>query len=236
VRVRAAKRAAHLPLGQAIGVYTFPETIDLRDGEAVRRFVVFVRSTKWPQPLVTIAIDTYAASTPGSAENSSEDSTLAMANAQHIRDALGLTVILIHHTNAGGSRERGHSSMRGAADFMISMTPADDLIHVEASKQRNGESNKHLFTVKIVPLPDGDGCTMRLASDVLPGGGLTPAQSKTYNILRDTFGTDGATKSEWQRTCQDIPERTFDRASKMLVELGYVKPLGTHFRVTGKAL
>ena len=177
----------------------------------------------------------YAASTPGSSENSSEDTTTAMVNAQRLRDDLKATVILAHHTNAGGSRERGHTAMRGASDFMISLTPVDDLLHVECSKQRNAAPFEKLL-LKMVPAPDGIGCILRLADDVLPSNILTQGQAKVLDVLRTTFGIDGATKSEWQRTCQDIPERTFHRCCKVLIDRGYVKPVGTHFRVTDKGV
>jgi hypothetical protein len=75
-----------------------------------------------------------------------------MAHAAQWRDALQATVLMVHHTNASGSRERGHSSMRGACDFMISLTQVDDAIHVESSKQRNGPPFPP-FALKLVPLP-----------------------------------------------------------------------------------
>ena len=75
-------------------------------------------------PLRAIAVDTYAAATPGASENSSEDTTQAMVHAQSWPDALGVSVILVRHTNTSGTRERGHSAMRGAADAMISLTPS----------------------------------------------------------------------------------------------------------------
>jgi hypothetical protein len=233
MRTRAAKRAARLPLDQPIGVFTFPEPIDLRDPVAVVRFPRFLKQVEWPMPLGCIIVDTYAASTPGASENSSEDTTTAMVHAQHWRDALGVTVILAHHTNAGGSRERGHTAMRGAADFMISLTPVDDAIHLECSKQRNAAPFEKIL-LKMVPTPDGDGCVLRLATDVLSTSGLTAMQERVYSILRDTFAQSGASKSEWQRTCHDVPERSFHRAAKMLEERGYVKQIGSHFRVTGK--
>ena len=93
--------------------------------------------------------------------------TAAMTSAQRIRDDLSIAVTIIHHTNAGGSRERGHSSMRGAADCMISLTPVDDVIHVECSKQRNGAPFKPMV-LKLAPL-DGGGCVLRLASDRAAG-------------------------------------------------------------------
>jgi hypothetical protein len=230
IRLAAAKRAAGLSLDVVIGVYTFPEPIDLRDQISVDRFKRFLEEAGGPLELVVV--DTYAAATPGASENSSEDTTLAMANAQRWRDALNLTVLLVHHTNAGGSRERGHSSMRGAADTMISVTPVDDAVHVECSKQRNAAPFAP-FLLKLVPVPDG-GCVLRLASDVLPCSGLTPIQSKVLAILRETFAATGATKAEWRSACQDVAERSFHRAAKMLLERGFVRAAGTHFCLTAK--
>ena len=73
-----------------------------------------------------------------------------------------------------------------------------------------------------------------MASDVLPSSALTPIQTKVLGILQDNFAADGATKSEWQRTCQDISERSFYRACKVLAETGYIKAVGSHFRLTAK--
>jgi AAA domain-containing protein len=238
MRVRGAKRAAHLPLDQPIGVYAFKaETIDLRDMMSVHRFITFTQRQRvtWPWPLRTVAIDTYGASTPGSNENSSEDTTICMTHAQLMRDKLDATIILIHHTNAGGSRERGHSAMRGAADFMISLTPVDDVIHVECSKQRNAAPFDKL-TLRLVPAPDGLGCVLRPASDVMGSKTLTPAQLKALTILRESFASTGASKSEWQRSAQDVPERTFHRACEKLIEGSYVRQDGSKFWPTSKGL
>ena len=233
VRLRAAKQAARLPLDQAIGCFTFPEPIDLRDVTAVARFSAFLERAFDAGDVhrEVLFVDTYAASVPGASENSSEDTTLAMSHAHRWRETLGLTVVLIHHTNASGNRERGHSAMRGAADFMIALTPVDDVVHVECSKQRNAPTFE-TFTLKLTPVPDG-GCVFRLASDVLPATTLTPVQAKVYAVLRDTFSADGATKGEWQRTCADVAERSFHRAAKILQERGFVKAVGTHYRVMG---
>jgi len=227
VRLSAKKRAASYSLDTSIGVYTFPETLDLRDAIAVNAFTRFLKAAGAFELLV---VDTYASATVGAAENSSEDTTRTMAHAAQWRDELNLTVLFIHHTNAAGSRERGHSSMRGAADTMISVTPIDDVIAVECSKQRNAAPFSKL-TLKLTPV-EGGGCVLRLASDVLASADLSPAQQKVIGILRDTFGEDGATKSDWQKACADISERTFHRAAKMLVEKGLVETAGKYFRIT----
>ena len=155
-----------------------------------------------------------------------------MTHAQQWRDKHNLTVLLIHHTNASGTRERGHSAMRGAADFMIEMRPEDDVVKLECSKMRNGPLFQTI-TLKLTPVPDGSGCVFRLASDVLPSATLSASQTKVLAVLTDVFSADGATKSEWQRTCPDIPERSFHRACKQLQERGFVKQISSHFRVTG---
>jgi hypothetical protein len=227
VRLSAAKRAAGIALDTAIGVYTFPEPIDLRDPSSVNRFMRLLKSRNITPEVVVV--DTYASATPGASENSSEDTTTSMAAAQRIRDGLDCSVILVHHSNAGGSRERGHSSMRGAADTMISVTPVDDVVHVECSKQRNGAPFETLV-LKLVPLPDG-GFALRHAADVIASDDLTQNQAKVLSILRDTFAVTGATKTEWRSACQDVAERTFHRSAKILVERGLVGTSGSHFRV-----
>ncbi len=231
LRLRASKLAARLPLDQAIGVFTFPDAVDLRDPVHVEKFGRFLERgfENGDMARELLIIDTYAAAMPGANENASEDTTTAMLHAQRWRDRLGLTVLLIHHTNASGTRERGHSAMRGAADFMIEMKPEDDVVKLECSKMRNGPAFPTL-ALKLLPVPAGDGCVFRLASDVIQGPALSTTQSKALAVLTDVFSADGATKSEWQRTCADIPERSFHRAAKLLQERGLVKLVGSHFR------
>jgi RecA-family ATPase len=77
-------------------------TSDLREPGSVSRFIETVRAAGHPFELLTV--DTYGAATPGAAENSSEDTTAAMAAAARIRDALAATVCLVHHTNASATR------------------------------------------------------------------------------------------------------------------------------------
>jgi hypothetical protein len=225
VRLAAAKRGAKLKLDQPVGIYTFPEPIDLRDPVSVSRFTEYIKD-QGHTFFEAIVVDTYAAATPGAAENSSEDTTLAMSHARQWCDQLQVTVILIHHTNAGGSRERGHSSMRGAADAMIQLTPVDDVIQVESSKQ--GTRDRSPIVLKLVADAHG-GCVFRLASQVLPESGLTVAQAKCLGVLRDPFSAEGATKSEWQRACQDVPERTFHRVAKVVIEKRYATQAGRIF-------
>jgi hypothetical protein len=74
--------------------------------------------------------------------------------------------------------------MRGAADFMFSMTPVDDAIHLECSKQCNAVPFDRI-PLKLVLDPGGNGRVLRPAGDVLPAAGLSPIQAKVYGVLRD---------------------------------------------------
>lgn len=226
-RLLAAKRDAGISLDTTIGVYLFPEPFDLLDTERVTALLTFLQSVEWPAAVELVIIDTYAAVVPGANENAVEDTTRAMVALQRIRAGVRATVLLIHHTNAGGSRERGHSAMRGAADTMLALNLSDDLIKFECSKQRNGAAFKP-FTLKLVEGTNG-GCVFRLAADMPATEQLTPNQQKALDVLRDNFSSDGAHKSEWQRACSDMQERTFHRSCKRLIELGLVRPSGPRF-------
>src|SRR5262245_28043885 len=98
LRLRARKQAAGLPLDAPIGVYTFPEAIDMRDAASVSKFSDFLNHAfeEGDTPRRTLVIDTYAASTPGANENSSEDTTLTMSHAQRWRDELGISLLVAH--------------------------------------------------------------------------------------------------------------------------------------------
>jgi hypothetical protein len=230
VRLAAAKRASGCSLLSPVGIYTFPEAIDLRMPTDVAAFIDGVRAHK--QTFHVVVVDTYAASTPGAAENSSEDTTAAMASAQLIRDALQVTIVLIHHTNAAGTRERGHSAMRGAVDTMIMLEPVDDVVHVRCEKMRNGPMFDTL-TLKATAV-EGGGVVLRLASDVLPSVELTPLQTQVLAALRDIAGTEGQSKSAWRAACGAVPERAFYKVANVLEERGYVVKIGAHFRVGTK--
>ena len=79
-----------------------------------------MRSLQFGTALPDVVIyDTFASTIPGANENDSGDMGVAMMNVKYIRDELGCVVILVHHTNKGGTSERGSNAPRGAADFMI---------------------------------------------------------------------------------------------------------------------
>lgn len=67
-----------------------------------------------------IVIDTLARCFNGD-ENKPEDMARFIKGIDRLRTHLDSTILIIHHTRVGGDRERGHSSLRGAADVMMSV-------------------------------------------------------------------------------------------------------------------
>lgn len=225
-RLAAAKRDLGLPLDKPVGIYLFTEPFNLLEAQRVETLSAFLRGYDWPAPIALVIIDTYAACLPGANENGSEDTTRAMAALQSLRSAVQATVLLCHHTNAGGSRERGHSALRGAMDTMLALTQSDDIVKLECSKQRNGAPFPPI-TLRLA-VQDG-GCVFKLAADVAATTELTAIQRKVFDALRDNFSADGATKAEWQRVCSDVAERSFHRATKVLQSHQMVRASGPRF-------
>jgi hypothetical protein len=71
------------------------------------------------QPLDVLIIDTLHSATAGADENSARDMGIVLKLAKKATQELGCAVVLVHHTNKGGTAERGSSSLRGAMDCMI---------------------------------------------------------------------------------------------------------------------
>lgn len=109
-----------------------------------------------------VVIDTLAAVTPGSNENTSEDMGAAIDAAQRIIEATGATVILVHHTNKNGDI-RGWSGVGAAVDNKIRIERKDDLRTAHIEKQKEGKDGQafgyRLAVVHLYDDEDGDAVT-----------------------------------------------------------------------------
>lgn len=87
---------------------------------------------------VFIVIDTLARCFDGN-ENEQEDMGRFIAGVDRMRLHFNATVMIIHHTNVSGERERGNTAFRGAADTMVSVKRDKDTgnILVACNKQKD---------------------------------------------------------------------------------------------------
>lgn len=91
-------------------------------------------------PQAIIFVDTLAAVTPGSDENTSKDMGLLTNFCHRIHKASGALVILIHHEGkTPGKGMRGSSALPGAADVTIEIAEEDNHREMRISKLKNAE-------------------------------------------------------------------------------------------------
>lgn len=75
-----------------------------------------------------VVVDTLSRATVGADENDATAWTRAIQVTDHLRDAYDASTLLVHHTNASGTRPRGHTSLDGAVDAMW-QTEEDGEVH-----------------------------------------------------------------------------------------------------------
>ena len=132
------------------------EPVNLMDRESVADFIADAQRLGYEQPIV--CVDTLAASMAGGDEDRARDMVIAINALYRIRDALGGTIIAVHHTGKDQSRgPRGSSSAVGNADCIIRCTREGDthrgMLRIE--KQKDGEDGSSFsFRAEIVEQVD----------------------------------------------------------------------------------
>lgn len=97
-----------------------------------------------------LVVDTLARAMPGGDENSSGDVGRVVANLDRIREEIGLTWIVVHHSPKHDTRSmRGSSALLGAIDLAVSV----DKRMMVVEKSRDGESGQRMsFDLKTVEI------------------------------------------------------------------------------------
>jgi hypothetical protein len=112
-----------------------------------------------------IILDTYAQVTAGADENSGEQMSTALKNAQLIQRQTGANVLLIHHPGKDASRgARGWSGTRAACDYELRVTQDDTgLRMLKTTKLKDGDAVLNFYfkldVVHIGTDEDGDAIT-----------------------------------------------------------------------------
>lgn len=95
------------------------------------------------RPPLLVIVDTLARCFIGD-ENQQEDMGAFVRALDTLREDHQATVLVVHHTNAGGERERGNTSFRGACDTMIQVSKKDSELTLKCTKQKDAEPFKKL--------------------------------------------------------------------------------------------
>jgi RecA-family ATPase len=149
-----------------------------------------------------IIIDTFAACTPGMDEISGRDVSRVLSHLNRMAERSTAAILVIHHTGAAGTRERGHTSLAG--DCVSIMRVDRDQLTV--LKQREGSSGYTLgLALKIVPLEDGiTTCIVAQKSpEATASPGLRGKPGRAFGALVGVLN-DGAQAdfADWRRACE----------------------------------
>lgn len=139
-----AYRQHHNVYGRDLPFVLLPERVDLfGDGESLEAFIAECLALKaaMPCPLRVVFIDTFATASAGANENDSADVGRLLLAGERIARETGAALIWVHHKNAAGDRERGHTSLRANLDAAIEVVRDDDSPRRTArlSKIKDGE-------------------------------------------------------------------------------------------------
>ena len=138
-------------------------------------------------PLELIVIDTFNKATPGANENDGKDMGMVLARCERVRKATGAHVMLVHHLNAGGTKARGHTSLFGNVENVITVRKVPDskdgnrrqLREWVISKQKDGEDGStEKFVLRSVAIgtdEDGDPITSCVVQE--PAAADNPAEA-----------------------------------------------------------
>lgn len=116
LRIRAWKQ--HYNIARPLPFHWTDGPLDLLNQDTVDRFTDEVAALR---PALVV-VDTLSRCLVGADENSQAAMTEAVQSLDSIRTSVpGLTVLLLHHTNASGSRERGSTVFKGAVDAQFKL-------------------------------------------------------------------------------------------------------------------
>lgn len=94
-----------------------------------------------------LIIDTLARALVGGDENSAGDVGRAIAVCDNVRDMTGSATLLVHHTDAAGTKARGSTALPGASDCMIRMNKDfnQNVINISCTKMKDAEPFKTVY-------------------------------------------------------------------------------------------
>ena len=144
-----------------------PEAYALIQTEELKELAETIRD-QMDEPPALIVIDTLNRNIGGS-ESSEDDMGKFIRAADLLQRAFDSTILIIHHTGWNVERERGHSSLRGAADTMVSVSKLGerltDGIEIACVKQKECDEFEKM-AVACVQVGHGDTSSVVLTEDM----------------------------------------------------------------------
>ncbi len=216
-------------------MYWLLEPLYVREEGAVETFLDQLETADiWPGLLV---VDTLSRSFGGGEENASADMGWFVERMTMLAKGRRMAALVVHHTNATGNRERGHTSFKGGLDTMFGCrvdrergTERITSVEVINMKQKDSARTESIF---LTPLIVGDSVVLERGNPPPPRTGTVPsgpAPMRKVDMLTLLGGHEnGLTFSEWRLAC-GVPRRTFARRVTQLMTNGDIyKDTGRYY-------
>lgn len=209
---RFATAAAHHKNAKLSNFTFFKNTPQLYDDESsgfstIVQFINEWKRNKRPQ-LDVLVIDTLHTASEAADENSSTDMGNVLKSCRMASNELGCAVILVHHTNKGGTSERGSSSLRGAMDFMISVTPVGENgtnAVISCSKLKDGERWKDQ-AFNLSPIEGYD--SVHVCWNTVESGEPPKNRSDAISVLKQEMERDPGKRFSSKSLSETISQNT----------------------------
>ncbi|KQS95362.1 AAA family ATPase [Rhizobium sp. Leaf386] len=124
-RIKAYRTHFKVPENEDVPFVLLPSRVDLfsKDGDT-QKLIDEINAWKpvMSHPLQMVVIDTFSKATAGADENSGKDVSIILENVDRISAECGVHVMIVHHLNADGKKLRGHTSLYGDVDQVLTVT------------------------------------------------------------------------------------------------------------------
>lgn len=166
---------------------------------------------------VLIVVDTLARCFDGN-ENEQEDMGRFVAGVDYLRHELRTAVMIIHHTNLSGLRERGNTAFRGATDTMVMVETDGTAVTLTCTKQRDAED----FEPMNLELEPVDGTESAV---IVTANGISHREEMVTKVVDALIAIQPAKWDDWmaELVARDIPKNEFFKCRKALTTLGAKK-------------
>lgn len=224
-RVRAWMQ--HYGYQDVPGIYFLLSPLYIREEGVIEEFLdTLEHEDIWPKLVI---LDTLSRSFGGGEENASADMGSFVDSVTRLAAGRYMASVVIHHKNAQGSRERGNTAFRGAADTMFDCTATLDdkrritRLSLTNDKQKDGEEEEVIYLAPVVStnLP-----SLVFEETAAPekkekrGKGPIPMRKVDMLTLLSTH-VDGLTFTEWL-LCSQVPRTTFRKRLTKLTNDGEI--------------
>lgn len=217
-RVRAWMRAYDKP--DLPAMYFLVSPLYVREEGVVEAFLEELENQDIYPGLVVL--DTLSRSFGSGEENSSADMGHFVDSVMRIAKGRYMSALIVHHTNATGSRERGHTSFRGSLDAMFSCVAEKNGDGRIVRLALTNDKQKDDVEAGAIFVQPKENTGMSLVFEEAPppeakkrgtGAPAVPTKASMLDVLASH--PEGMTFNEWLYASR-VPKRTFQRRIKVL--------------------